>query len=70
MLSPVQVNEEAEQMVAQFNHGLFHMRLELASVMDLCGVKHAHVPHRNLQVPADTHTMGKEHRIEKQKNKL
>lgn len=38
MLAPVQVNEEAEQMVSQFNHSLFHMRLKLASVMDLCGV--------------------------------
>lgn len=67
MLSPVQVNEEAEQMVSQFNHSLFHMRLKLASVMDLCGVQHAHVPHWNLQVPADTQTRGQKHRTRSSK---
>lgn len=68
MLSPVQVNEEAEQMVSQFNHSLFHMRLKLASVMDLCGVQHTHVPHRNLQIPAETQTGGKN--TQQMENKL
>lgn len=52
MPSPVQVNEKAEQVVAQLDHGLLHVRLELASVVDLGGVKHTHVAHRNLQVPS------------------
>lgn len=52
MLSPVQINEEAEQMVAQLNHGLLHVGLELSSVVDLSGVKHTHVSHWNLNVPA------------------
>lgn len=52
LVSPVQIDEEAEQVVAQFNHGLLHVRLEQTSVVDLRWVKHSHVPHRNLQVPA------------------
>lgn len=47
----VQVDEEAEQVVAQFNHGLLHVGLELTPVVDLSGVEHAHVPHGNLHVP-------------------
>lgn len=54
MLSPVQINEEAEQVVTQFNHGLLHVGLELTSVVDLSGVKDTHVSHRNLHVPAGT----------------
>lgn len=49
---PVQIDEEAEQVVTQFNHGLLHVRLEQTSVVDLRWVKHSHVPHWNLQVPA------------------
>lgn len=52
--SPVQINEEAEQVVTQFNHGLLHVGLKLTSVVDLSGVKHAHVSHRNLHVSAGT----------------
>lgn len=51
-VSPVQIDEEAEQVVTQFNHGLLHVRLEQTSVVDLRWVKHSHVPHWNLQVPA------------------
>lgn len=51
MLSPVQINEEAEKVVTQFNHSLLHVRLELTSVVDLSGVKHTHVSHWNLHVP-------------------
>lgn len=47
----VQINEEAEQVVAQFDHGLLHVGLELTPVVDLSGVKHAHIPHRNLHIP-------------------
>lgn len=50
-LLPVQVNEEAEQVIAQLNHGLLHVGLELTPVVDLRGVKHAHVPHRDLYAP-------------------
>lgn len=49
----VQINEEAEQVVAQFNHGLFHVGLELTTVVDLSGVKHTHVSHRHLYVPVN-----------------
>lgn len=49
----VQVDEEAEQVVAQFDHGLLHVGLELAAIVDLRGVKHAHVPHRHLHVPVN-----------------
>lgn len=49
----VQVDEEAEQVVAQFDHGLLHVRLELTAIVDLCGVKHSHVPHRHLHVPVN-----------------
>ncbi len=54
LLSPVQINEEAEQVVTQFDHGLLHVGLQLTSVVDLSGVKHAHVSHRNLHVPEVT----------------
>lgn len=47
----IQVDEEAEQVVPQFDHGLLHVGLELPSVVDLSGVKHAHVSHGNLHVP-------------------
>lgn len=50
-LSPVQVNEEAEEVISQLNHGLLHVGLELTPVMDLSGVKHAHVSHRDLDAP-------------------
>lgn len=50
-LSPVQVNEEAEEVIAQLYHGLLHVRLELTPVMNLSGVKHAHVSHRDLYAP-------------------
>lgn len=49
----VQINEEAEQMEAQFNHGLLHMGLKLPSVVDLSGVEHPHVTHRYLHVPVN-----------------
>lgn len=54
--SPVQINEEAEQVVTQFNHGLLHVGLELTSVVDLSGVKHTHVSHWNLHVPVGSCT--------------
>lgn len=54
LLPPVQINEEAEQVVTQFNHGLLHVRLQLTAVVDLSGVKHAHVSHRYLHMPAGT----------------
>lgn len=54
LLSPIQIDEEAEQVVTQFDHGLFHVGLELTPVVDLSGVKHAHVSHRNLHIPAGT----------------
>lgn len=46
----VQVDEEAQQVEAQFDHGFLHVGLELASVVDLCGIVHSHVPHGNLHV--------------------
>lgn len=49
----VQVDEEAEQVVAQFDHGLLHVGLELTAIVDLCGVKHSQVPHRHLHVPVN-----------------
>lgn len=49
---PVQINEEAEQVVTQFDHGLLHVGLELTTVVNLSGIQHAHVSHRNLHVPA------------------
>lgn len=49
----VQVDEEAQQMVAQFDHGLLHVGLELAAIVDLCGVKYSHVPHRHFHVPVN-----------------
>lgn len=52
LVSPVQIDEEAEQVVTQFNHGLLHVRLEQTPVVDLSRVKHSHVSHWNLQVPA------------------
>lgn len=48
---PVQVDEEAEQVIPQLDHGLLHVGLELTTVVDLSGIKHAHVPHRNLHAP-------------------
>lgn len=53
-LLPVQINEEAKQVVAQFDHGLLHVGLKLTPVVDLSGVEHPHVPHRNLHIPAGT----------------
>lgn len=50
-LIPVQVDEEAEQVVAQFDHCLLHVGLKLTSVVDLCGVKHSYVPQWNLNIP-------------------
>lgn len=50
-LLPVQVNEEAEEVIPQLNHALLHVGLELTAVMNLGGIKHAHVSHRNLYAP-------------------
>lgn len=50
-LLPVQVNEEAEEVISQLNHGLLHVGLELTPVVDLGGVKHTHVSHRDLYAP-------------------
>lgn len=50
-LLPVQVNEEAEEVISQLNHALLHVGLELTPVMNLGGIKHTHVPHRNLYAP-------------------
>lgn len=47
----VQINEKAEQVVTQFNHGFLHVGLELTSVMDLSWVKHPHISHWDLHVP-------------------
>lgn len=47
----VQINEKAEQVVTQFNHGLLHVGLKLTTVVDLSGVKHTHISHWNLHVP-------------------
>lgn len=50
-VSPVQVDEEAEQVEAQLNHRLLHVGLELTAIVNLCGVKHPHVAHGHLQKP-------------------
>lgn len=50
-LLPVQVNEEAEEVVSQLNHGLLHVGLELTPVVDLSGVKHTHVSQGDLYAP-------------------
>lgn len=50
-LLPVQVNEEAEEVISQLNHALLHVGLELTPVMNLGGIKHTHVSHRNLYAP-------------------
>lgn len=47
----IQINKEAEEVITQFDHGLLHVGLELTSVVDLSGVKHAHVSHWNLHIP-------------------
>lgn len=47
----IQINEEAEQVVTQFNHRLLHVRLKLTPVVDLSRVKHTHVSHRHLHIP-------------------
>lgn len=49
----VQVNEEAEEVISQLNHGLLHVGLELTPVMNLSGVKHTHVSHRDLYAPVN-----------------
>ncbi len=41
-------------MEAQFDHGFLHVGLEQASVVDLCGIVHSHVPHGNLHVSVHT----------------
>lgn len=50
-LLPVQVNEEAEEVISQLNHALLHVGFELTPVMNLGGIKHTHVSHRNLYAP-------------------
>ena len=44
LFSPVQINEEAEQVEAEFNHRLLHVGLQLPPVVDLSRVKDPILP--------------------------
>ena len=50
--SPVQIDEEAEQVEAEFNHRLLHVGLQLPPVVDLSRVKDPHITQWYLNIPA------------------
>ena len=58
--SPVKIHEETEEVEAEFDHGFFHVRLQLPSIVYFCWIKYSHVTTGHHNVPGklkDVHTL-------------